>query len=178
MAFTTAPSLSVIFHLLFFVALVSRMPEVTKRWKKTLFEQKLRFFKLDPLVLTMTFGHMLGSYQQSTSWSSTLSCNTAVHKCTNFLSPYFDKEWSTRPGHHDSVSSPSCSLLLQTLPSLDSIHFHLHLNMSWFPLVFMHANWLSSTSFWLELKWSLIGMSIWILSSIMMVQYSPFPSSV
>ena len=180
MAFTTAPSLSVIFLLHFLAAVVLRIPEVTKTWKKTLFEQKLCVLKLDPLVSLdkfrqaransdMTSGHVLGSYQQSMSWSSTLSCHTAVHKCANFLSLYFNKECSTRPGHQDSVSCSSCSLLLKTLPLLDSIHFYLHLNMSWFPLVFIHANWLSSTSFWLELKWSLISMSIGILTSLMMV---------
>ena len=172
MAFTTAPSLSVIFLLLFLAAVVLRMPEVTKTWQKHSLNKNWVFLKLDPLVSLdefrqaransdMTSGHVLGSYQQSTSWSSTLSCHTAVHKCTNFLSRYFNKECSTRPGHQDSVSCSSCSLLLKTLPFLDSIHFDLHLNMSWFPLFFIHANWLSSTSFWLELKWSLIGMSNW-----------------
>ena len=131
--------------------------------------QKQNKFRQARANSDMTFHHILGSYQQSTSWSSTLSHHTAAHKCTNFLSPYFDKECSTRPGHQDSVSCPSCSLLPQTFPSLDSIHFDLHLNMYWFPLVFIHANWLSSTSFWLELKWSLIGMSIWILLSILIL---------
>ena len=173
------------FHLLSPAAVVLRIPEVTKRWKRTLFEQKLSVFEtgstsLDKFRqaranLDMTLGQMLESYQQSTSWSSTLSCHTAVHKCTNFLSPYFDKECSTRPGHQDSVSCSSCSLLLQTLPSLDSIYFDLHLNMSWFPLVFIHANWLSSTSFWLELKWSMIGMSIEFSHQLWL--YLPFPSS-
>ena len=182
MAFTTAPSLSVIFHLLFPAAAVSTMPEVTKRWKRTLLEQKLSVFEAGSSSLDKfrqaranpdtTSGHMLGSYQQSTSWSFTLSCHIAVRKSTNFLSLYLNRECSecsTRPGYQDSVSCSSCSLLLQTLPSLYSIHFDLHLNMSWFPLVFIHANWLSSTNFWLELKWSLIGVSNWILSSIMMV---------
>ena len=178
MAFTTAPSISVIILLLFLAAVVLRMPEVTKRWKRTLFEQKLSVLEARSTSLDkfrqaransdMTSGHVLGSYQESTSWSSTLSCHTAVHKCTNFLSLYFNKECSTRPGHQDSVSCSSCSLLLKTLPFLDSIHFDLHFNMSWFPLFFIHANWLSSTSLWLELK-SLIGMSIWILTSLMMV---------
>ena len=45
MAFTTAPSLPVIFHLLFPAAVVSTIPEVTKRWKRTLLEQKLSFFE-------------------------------------------------------------------------------------------------------------------------------------
>ena len=165
MAFTTAPSLSVIFHLLLPAAVVSTMPDE----KEHCLNKKWVFLKLDPLVWTNLGRPEPILTWQSTSWSSTLSCHTAVHKCTNFLSLYFNKECNTRPGYQDSVGCSSCRLLQQTLPSLHSIHFDLHLNMSWFPLVFIHANWLSSTNFWLELKWSLIGVSNWILSSIMMV---------
>ena len=143
MAFTTAPSLSVIFHLLFPAAVVSTIPEVTKRWKRTLLEQNLSFFEAGSTSLNkigqaransdITFGHMLRSYQQSTLWFSTLSCHTAVHKCTIFLSPYFDKECCTRPGHQNTVNWSSCSLVLQTLLSLDSIYLDFHL--FWFMLI-------------------------------------------
>ena len=50
MAFTTAPSLSVIFLLLFIAAVVLRIPEVTKIWEKQCLNKNWLFLKLDPLV--------------------------------------------------------------------------------------------------------------------------------
>ena len=137
MAFTTAPSLSVIFP----CSICFKNARSDQKVKKMLFEQKLSVFEAGSTSLDKfrqaranpdrTFIHMLGSYQESTSWASTLSCHTAVHKCTNFLSPYFDKECSTRPGHQDSVQSQTIKACLFYNSQLE--YFGLKLTSDWTP---------------------------------------------
>ena len=167
MAFTTAPSLSVIFP----CSSCLRMPEVTKRWKKTLFEQKLCVFEAGSTSQDKfrqaranpdrTFIHMLGSYQEST-----LSCHTAVHKCTNFLSPYFDKECSTRPGHQDSVQSQTIKGCLFYNSQIE--YFGLNLTSDWTPRAWKRQK----TNFLVFYTWFLVTPKFWTISVLHMVSNS------